>query len=459
MKKALFRSLLIIFVLLMSVYLAGVYFFGIYFLPNTFVNGSDVSLTKISELEKTYNNLWKTYELNIVGKNDRKDKITAKDIKYEDKLIEKQVVNQNPFYWFLSMLIEKDIKLKNNVTYDLAALSAKIDNIHHIKDTDIKDSENAKIIFKDNVYAIEEEVYGDRVNKYILQNSVINAFKKGETKLDLEKENLYNNPTIKKDDEKLNKKLGVMNKINAFIITYDFSDRLEELKGEKLLYLYREEPDGNLVPDPERAENYVHELATKFDTYRGTRDFNMTGGGTARIVGGIYGWKTDVAKTRDDLVQAMAKMESVKIKPHYSIEAVSRNVNDIGTSYIEIDIARQHMWLYKEGNLIVDSPVVTGNVSQGNGTPTGVGRVWSRERNRYLTGADYRSYVNYWLPFNWSGCGIHDSSWRSQYGGNIYKTSGSHGCVNTPPGKAKIFFDNTFHGMPVVVYNSYTQKI
>lgn len=55
------------------------------------------------------------------------------------------------------------------------------------------------------------------------------------------------------------------------------------------------------------------------------------------------------------------------------------------------------------------------------------------------------------MPFN-GGIGIHDAIWRSQFGGNIYKTNGSHGCVNAPPYLAQKIFENIEPGTPIVCY-------
>ncbi|MGK0467328.1 MAG: lipoprotein-anchoring transpeptidase ErfK/SrfK [Clostridium sp.] len=56
------------------------------------------------------------------------------------------------------------------------------------------------------------------------------------------------------------------------------------------------------------------------------------------------------------------------------------------------------------------------------------------------------------MPFN-GGIGIHDANWRGSFGGNIYKTSGSHGCINSPYYLAKAIFNNIEAGIPVVCYN------
>ena len=60
------------------------------------------------------------------------------------------------------------------------------------------------------------------------------------------------------------------------------------------------------------------------------------------------------------------------------------------------------------------------------------------------------------MPIGWDGEGLHDAPWRGGFGGNIYFTGGSHGCLNLPPAIATKLFDNVQHGTPVVVYESST---
>jgi hypothetical protein len=114
------------------------------------------------------------------------------------------------------------------------------------------------------------------------------------------------------------------------------------------------------------------------------------------------------------------------------------------------------MWYYKDGALLVETPVVTGNVSAGNASPEGVFCLVGKEENATLVGEDYQTPVSYWMPF-YGGVGIHDAdSWRSTYGGEIYLTSGSHGCINTPTSQAAIIYRNIEIGTPIVCYSSGT---
>ena len=124
----------------------------------------------------------------------------------------------------------------------------------------------------------------------------------------------------------------------------------------------------------------------------------------------------------------------------------------VGGTYVEISIKQQYMWLYIDRKLVCETDVVTGNDDGYCNTPTGYFSITSRARNTYLNGPGYSSFVNYWMGF-YGGCGIHDASWRSSYGGNIYKGNGSHGCVNTPYSKVQKIYNNTGYGTPVIVYD------
>ena len=123
----------------------------------------------------------------------------------------------------------------------------------------------------------------------------------------------------------------------------------------------------------------------------------------------------------------------------------------VASTYVEISIRQQHMWLYKNGKLIVHTDVVTGNNDGVSNTPKGNFKIFSRARNTTLTGPGYASFVSYWMAFS-GGCGIHDASWRSSYGGNIYNGNGSHGCVNTPYNAVQKIWNNTDYNTSVVVY-------
>ncbi len=123
-------------------------------------------------------------------------------------------------------------------------------------------------------------------------------------------------------------------------------------------------------------------------------------------------------------------------------------VGDLKGTFAIVDISDQTAYLYKDNELLLSSPVVTGK----NSTPTtkGLHEVWLKESNRYLTGADFKVHVDV-VAFFHNGEGIHDASWRSAFGGELYKNGGSHGCVNMPTQAAKTFYSNLSVGDKVLV--------
>ena len=69
-----------------------------------------------------------------------------------------------------------------------------------------------------------------------------------------------------------------------------------------------------------------------------------------------------------------------------------------------------------------------------------------------LKGEDYESDVTYFMPFAYN-VGIHDASWRGgKFGGEIYKSSGSHGCINAPLEVADTIYKKIEVGTPVIAY-------
>ena len=121
----------------------------------------------------------------------------------------------------------------------------------------------------------------------------------------------------------------------------------------------------------------------------------------------------------------------------------------IDTTYVVIDLSEQHLWLYDEDSLLLETDIVTGSPD----TPTNIGlfKIYRKQENRYLTGEDYHVHVDYWMPFD-GGIGLHDASWRRKFGGSIYLKDGSHGCVNMPSDKASDLYENVEVGTKVLVH-------
>ena len=128
--------------------------------------------------------------------------------------------------------------------------------------------------------------------------------------------------------------------------------------------------------------------------------------------------------------------------------------------YIDVDLESQFARLFDEsGEVIWESAFVSGDMYQGHSTVTGIFEIYSMQTNTVLVGMDYNgdgepdyeSFVNYWMPF-YGGYGLHDATWRSNFGGEYYYYNGSHGCVNLPYRKAAELYGMTHVGEKVNVH-------
>ena len=174
------------------------------------------------------------------------------------------------------------------------------------------------------------------------------------------------------------------------------------------------------------------------------------------IDGGTYGSKMDRKKETAYLLEHLLDPgvhtgTPQSHIPRYEREAFCYGKNDIGDTYIEVDMTEQKMYYYEKGVLKLETEIVTGNMRRRMGTPEGVNFVYNKQKNRVLRGPGYASPVKFWMPVK-GGIGIHDAGWRKEFGGDIYQTAGSHGCINTPKDKMEELFDCVQIGTPVVMF-------
>lgn len=206
--------------------------------------------------------------------------------------------------------------------------------------------------------------------------------------------------------------------------------------------------------DGESMANYCTELAKNHDVSKTKKgQFKTTTGSVISVNVPASGQTVDGNKLYESIADAINKKQSATVEAVYS-EAQEEETGEYvtyGGNYCEVDLTNQMVYVYKNGQQVVSSPCVTGCIAKGHGTPTGVYSIFSMDKNRYLKGDGYKSWVNFFVPFN-GGIGFHDASWRSTFGGNIYLYSGSHGCINMPYAQVQKLFANVSMGEKVIVY-------
>lgn len=140
------------------------------------------------------------------------------------------------------------------------------------------------------------------------------------------------------------------------------------------------------------------------------------------------------------------------IQPQNKVDVPAPTITPGMSTYIDIDIASQTVTYFEDGVAKLQAPCVTGNISNGNGTPCGTYSVICKVPGKYLIGPTWKCWVDRWIQFTSDHIGLHDASWRSAFGGEIYKTDGSHGCVNMPLDAVSQLYDMVSVGSTVIVH-------
>lgn len=436
-----------------AVYILGTVFYSRHFYARGTVFGIKLMNENVDSVKEKISQKVGAYQLEIVTR-DGQEEITAEqiDLVYDDQgELEDLMEKQNPFLWFLMGATSKD-DIPVNVAMDETKLRQVVDGLDCMQEENMTSPTDAHLEYKDGAFQIVSETLGNELDADKTYQSLRTALYDGENSVSLDELSCYIPPEIYEDNEKLGQECEAVNKLLTANITYDFSDRKEVVDSDVIAEWITFGDDFTYELDEEKVAEYVHQLGLKYDTFGLSRQFTTHGGKTITLKGGDYGWCIHKKKTTAQLIELVQNGETTTTEPIYLYSGVCRDTNDIGDTYIEVSISSQSMWMYKDGECIVSTPVVTGNVAAGHSTPSGgVWAIDARMPDYTLTGQDYNSEVSFWLPFN-GDVGIHDASWRDKFGGDIYLTNGSHGCVNTPYAAMKTIYENAKIGYPVVVY-------
>lgn len=452
------------FLFLIVFYLGSTLYFIDHFGFGSYINGTNYTGKTVNEVEMAMAEDIHKYTLTIWERGGDHEVIKADDIGFayvSDGKIQELKDQQNPFLWPMAYFKEERYEMSATTTYNKNMLQKKVESLNCQNEDYVTKPVNATYKYKKGTYYIVEEMQGNQLKEGALYELVLQAVEQGKTELDLEEYDIYEIPKVTKENKHLNELVNTINQYISITITYEFGDRSETLNGDKIHEWLSIEKKKNgsyeIIFDEVAVREYIDQLARTYNTFGQTRKFITWDGSETIVKGGDYGWLISRSVETTNLIEVIKEGKSVSREPVYLQKAYNRNQYDIGDTYVEINLEAQHMWYFKDGECLVDTPIVTGNVSKNYGTPEGVYQITYKERNATLKGENYRTPVNYWLPFNMN-IGIHDATWRNKFGGEIYKKSGSHGCVNTPYENAKIIYENIEAGVPVVCYSKTLEK-
>lgn len=442
----LIASIVLIY-LLISIYFANHFFF------NTVINGADVSLKAHDDADDIIRSYIKDYKLQLIERNGKIEEIIGQDIgmQYNEKnSIYKIYQMQNSFKWINTLLKKQRYYLEDLYVYNKDNLENRVNELNCLSH-DIIEPYNVSFKYSNGSYEVIEEVYGNKIYKDRLNQAIEASILKGETKLDLNESLCYENPRYTLNSDKTIETKNLLDKYVKAKITYIFEREREILDGNTINKWLSVDENLEVIINKKEVMEYVKGLSKKYDTVGTARSFKTSIGKILEVKDGLYGWKINRAAEIEALLDNIKLGETLEKEPAYAQKSLPRDGNEIGNTYVEINITRQHLWFYKNGRLITHGAVVTGNPNRGHATKLGVYMLNYKENGSILRGQDYEAEVTYWMPF-YGNIGIHDASWRYSFGGEIYKTNGTHGCINAPLYLAKAIFENIEDGTPIICY-------
>ena len=356
----------------------------------------------------------------------------------------------------------KNYEIEYQVNKDEIAEQAALTE-DHFGEKERTEAQNAEIRYskKNKKFVIVKQVAGTQIDEERLRNYVDKTLEAefqdqlltGEVKIDLNQQ-AYKQPSVKASKE-LKKELkslnGQLKKYRKATITYTFGNTTETLDS-KTVNSWISIQGTKIIIDQEQAGTFISQLANKYNTIYVPRTFHTSMGTDVTVEDNEYGYRIDQSGELSQLLSDLKSGKNVVREPVYSSKGAQKGSDDIGNSYVEIDLTNQHLYLFQNGSIVLETDFVSGNMSKaGCMTPPGVFGLTYKTKNAVLRGADYETPVNYWMPFN-GNVGMHDATWRGSFGGTIYLTSGSHGCVNLPLNMAAAIYEYVSTGFPVVCY-------
>ena len=433
-------------------YLAASVYFMEHFFLGTAVNGENVEFQTVKQVNSLILEQAEGYGLTLLERGGTEESVTAQQLGMsfsETENVRNYKRVQNGFLWPRMFWQQDTYQIAPDITFDEETFDETLASLSCVREGE--EPEDARVELTADGYELYPEQQGSRIKEDVLKEQVRAAAETLTETVDLEEAGCYEAPSLTADSPEITELTAKLDQWFATEVTYEFGSQTEVVDSSVVAgFIQLDGCEASLSEEAVRA--WVAGLADRRDTYKKSRQFNSTLRGVITVSGGNYGWQIDQETETAALLASVEKGETAAKQPAWSREGKAwGDNNDVGDTYIEVDMGAQHMWAYKDGALLIDTDVVTGNISRNYGTPSMVAAIQYKDRNAVLRGDNYATPVKYWMPF-YGNYGIHDASWRREFGGTVYLTNGSHGCVNTPPAAMKLIFENMDSGTPVVLY-------
>ena len=465
--KTIIASFVLIVLALAGVYAYGILYFSSHFGFNTTVDGRNVTFLTISEAEDRIGLNASRFDMLVSGREGLELALDAADVglRYApDGQIAAIFHSQNPLEWPLRFLPQTNYQTEPSFSYDSGSLRTFLSQSGIFEPQNMRPPVNAFLRFTDGLYTIQDEDPGTTLDAEATIRVIGLQLETGQAICDLDLFDCYIQPDIDADNPELVAQLSDFNTYTPFQINYIIGDKTETLDAFIAIEWFITNEDGSKTLDTKALDVWLTDFANRYNTVGTQRTFTSMRGDEITIGGGTYGWQLDMTAERNGIIAAIANQSSETREPYFTqrgaVHPDQPGLPDWGGTYVEIDQVTQKLYYFVDGELFLESDVVTGLPTALRSTPNGVFKVLSKTSPANLRGPimpdgepEWDSWVQYWMQVTSTGVGMHDAYWQPWFGGNRYLYGGSHGCINLPYSKAQTMYYSIEIGTPVIIHN------
>ena len=432
-------------------------YYKTHFMPGTQLGNLDVGKMTVDEVKQYTDGLSLQQKLFVINR-DGQEELPLSSFGFAMSVstdLQKFMDEQNPYMWLFTSIrqVKLEIPVEISVTYNDDILAEKIHELSMISGPNVQPPVDAAVVKGTDGYEIRPEDNGNTLDEEAVVREVKDFLEKDEAVFSslLQRQGIsvdvvkcYQMPQVLKDDAKLILLRDSANAYKDVVITIDCTDRMEELKFDKISSWFAVSKDakgeilkpnkkGEVKISEKKLKAYLRNLAKETCTLHMTRSFKSHRGDRVDVQNGndSFGFLLQEDAMLKELQKTLKKKKSADLmaiwNEDYEVPQCRNSRNgDIGNTYAEVSIDQQHMWLYEDGKEIFDAPIVSGKPfydgknqwGEKTLTHTGVYFIFNKKTNHTMHGSYGSTHVNYWMQFTWDGEGFHDATWQGAFGGD-----------------------------------------
>ncbi len=428
------------------------------FMPNTTINGHNAYALHVSDMNRILTDEMQEYDLTLhLADEDLSISGTDFDYKtdYSDSL-QKILSSQKPYEWCWYFVNPTSYEAKPDAAYDEEKLTGILSDLTCFQQGAINERATVSVENRMNHFTFRDD-RKEVLNTEKATEAILNAVNEGNKDCSLIEDYEAPQATIAQQKE-----LDLWNAIekvqNASIVytdgdlsmTVDRHDYASWIKVDANKQPILDE-NGKVVLEEDAVRAFLTKVSDTFNTDGKDRAWQKYKGGTVELPSRQKGYIVDEEAELQSVCKTVINGWKQERKPIYSQEGNGHGNAEVGDTYVEVDLGHQKLYYIVKGECKLQSDIVTGCKRYHNDTPSMITNIYFMQQNRTLHGENYATFVYYWMAF-YNHYGLHDATWRSKFGGDIYLTDGSHGCVNMPKENAAKLYEMVHVGTPVVLY-------